>query len=520
MRRAPDKRWTGVFGERSRRTRASFGLLHGAARMAPGVGSPGAGTEKWDASALRAVPLPRPDGRRRRPPGGGKGRGRRGGTAHGGAPARPRPPATAPPGGRLRGARAADPAPALGPGSRSGTRRRPREGHTICRPPPPRPARSPPLAPEREAARRRAPSPRVAPLGVRHRHRPGVRLRGARPRGPGGRVLGRRAVRGLRAPPPGHRTVRPDRPGVAAPEHREPAPGLPDGGPLGQPRLGTDAGDAGRRPSRRGGAPRWLWRSPCPGPGGLPPPRDGRKSSFRKIVQPVDTGDGERPVGAVSQAGRRRAAPRRPLPPRGPPLPRHAPTPRRSRPQPAAGRGPAGPRWSRRAVPAYSARKAPCSWRSGTPRSTNGPSASGVRRGTRAEPPPASPTPPPEPSARRPGGRGPASRRPSRPWAAAGTGPAPVMPASPANAASPRTSPPPHTNDGQGFAVREDSTPEKVTTLSRPRGPHVATGTTSEVALEENRPRRAERAGSRTRCGPTPNRAPCGARSRRAAATS
>ncbi|MFB6600419.1 MULTISPECIES: type 2 periplasmic-binding domain-containing protein [Streptomyces diastaticus group] len=77
-----------------------------------------------------------------------------------------------------------------------------------------------------------------------------------------------------------------------------------------------------------------------------------------------------------------------------------------------------------------------------------------------------------------------------------------------------------HTNDGQGFAVREDSTPEKVTTLSRPRGPHVATGTTSEVALEENRPRRAERAGSRTRCGPTPNRAPCGARSRRAAATS
>ncbi|RPK81710.1 hypothetical protein EES47_26605 [Streptomyces sp. ADI98-12] len=207
MRRAPDKRWTGVFGERSRRTRASFGLLHGAARMAPGVGSPGAGTEEWDASALRAVPLPRPDGRRRRPPGGGKGRGRRGGTAHGGAPARPRPPATAPPGGRLRGARAADPAPALGPGSRSGTRRRPREGHTICRPPPPRPARSPPLAPERETARRRAPSPRVAPLGVRHRHRPGVRLRGARPRGPGGRVLGRRAVRGLRAPPPGHRTA-------------------------------------------------------------------------------------------------------------------------------------------------------------------------------------------------------------------------------------------------------------------------------------------------------------------------
>ncbi|MFG1985451.1 ABC transporter substrate-binding protein [Streptomyces albidoflavus] len=49
-------------------------------------------------------------------------------------------------------------------------------------------------------------------------------------------------------------------------------------------------------------------------------------------------------------------------------------------------------------------------------------------------------------------------------------------------------------NDGQGFAVREDSTLKKVTDLTQLCGLDIATGagTTFEVTLEENRPRCAE----------------------------
>lgn len=260
MRRAPDKRWTGVLGARPRRTRAAFGRRAGGTRRAPGVRSPGARAAERDVTALREVPLPRPHGHREGVAGRREGQRKNGEKAHGGSSARLRSTATEPPapGAGVRGnpnryppsAAARSPAPVAS----AKTARTPPPASTVSctvTPWPPRvKARSPP-----------SPSPRWCPSAMTTRT---VRVSGYGVNAPAVRAAGpsgRRAILGAARSRPD--SARPDRPQALAPRTgARPAR-------RGRPRAAPGRRRGGRCPpagGRRGGARRLRWRSSRGGP--------------------------------------------------------------------------------------------------------------------------------------------------------------------------------------------------------------------------------------------------------------